>query len=104
VPGYGQVPYVDVAGTINADDGALAIFVLNRDLSRSHRLELNWEGQTATRLMSCFVLTGTDLKAVNGFDKPENVVPQAADKPIMDGNVTKLELPPRSYSLYQWGA
>jgi alpha-L-arabinofuranosidase len=104
VPGYGQVPYVDVAGTINADDGALAIFVLNRDLSRSHQLELNWEGQTATRLMSCFVLTGTDLKAVNGFDKPENVVPQAADKPIMDGNVTKLELPPRSYSLYRWGA
>lgn len=48
-------------------------------------------------------LAGTDLKTVNDLDKPENVVPQAADKPLMDGNVTKLELPPRSYSLYQWG-
>jgi alpha-N-arabinofuranosidase len=104
VPGHGQVPYLDVAGTINPDDGAVSIFILNRDLSRSHQLELNWEGKAANRLLSSFVLTGTDLKAVNGFDKPENVVPHAADKSVRNGNVIKLELPPRSYSLYQWGA
>lgn len=102
VPGHGQVPYLDVTGTINADDNAVSIFILNRDLSRSHQLELNWEGQAATHLLSSFVLTGTDLKAVNGFDKPENVAPQAADKPVMNGMVTRLEVPPRSYSLYQW--
>jgi alpha-N-arabinofuranosidase len=102
VPGYGQVPYIDVAGTFSGDDGVLSVFVLNRDLAKAHQLELNWESKAGGRLLSSFVLTGTDLKAVNGFDKPDRVVPQAADKPVTSGNSTKLEVPPRSYSLYQW--
>jgi alpha-N-arabinofuranosidase len=103
VPGYGQVPYLDVAGTINPDDGKVSVFILNRDLAKSHQLEVNWEAKAGSRLLSSFVLTGSDLKAVNGFDKPDRVAPQAADKPLTNGNVTKLELPPRSYSMYQWG-
>jgi alpha-N-arabinofuranosidase len=103
VPGYGQVPYLDVAGTINADDGTVSLFILNRDLSKSHQLELHWEDKPGSRLLSSFVLTGADLKAVNGFDKPDRVAPQAADKPLTSGNLTKLEVPPRSYCVYQWG-
>jgi alpha-N-arabinofuranosidase len=103
VPGYGQVPYLDVAGTINPDDGKVSVFILNRDLAKSHQLEVNWEAKPGSRLLSSFVLTGSDLKAVNGFDKPDRVAPQAADKPLTSGNITKLEVPPRSYSMYQWG-
>jgi alpha-N-arabinofuranosidase len=103
VPGYGQVPFLDVAGTINPDDGTVSLFILNRDLSKSHQLELNWEAKPANRFLSSFVLTGADLKAVNGFDEPDRVAPQAADKPLTSGNLTKLEVPPRSYSVYQWG-
>jgi len=103
VSGYGQVPYVDVAGTIDPDDGTIALFILNRDLTKSHQLELNWEAPVASRLLFSSVVTGTDLKAVNGFDKPDRVVPQAADKPTTTGNLTKLEVPARSYSVYQWG-
>ena len=103
VPGYGQVPYLDVAGTINPDDGTLSLFVLNRDLSKSHQLELNWEAKAGSRLLTSYVLTGNDLKAVNGFDAPQRVAPQAAEKPLTSGSVTKIELPPRSYSVYQWG-
>jgi len=102
-PGYGQVPFLDVAGTINPDDGTVSLFILNRDLSKSHQLELNWEAKPANRFLSSFVLTGADLKAVNGFDEPDRVAPQAADKPLTSGNLTKLEVPPRSYSVYQWG-
>jgi alpha-N-arabinofuranosidase len=103
VPGYGQVPYVDVAGTMNPDDGTVSVFILNRDLSKSQQVELNWEAKAGSRLLFSSVLTGTDLKAVNGFDKPDRVAPQAANKPLTSGNLTKLELPPRSYSVYQWG-
>ncbi len=103
VPGYGQVPYLDVAGTLNPDDGTVSIFVLNRDLSKSHQLELNWEAKAGSRLLTSYVLTGSDLKAVNGFDAPQRVVPQAAEKPVTSGGLTKIELPPRSYSVYQWG-
>jgi len=103
VPGYGQVPYLDVAGTLNPDDGTVSLFVLNRDLTKSHQLELNWEAKAGSRLLASYVLTGSDLKAVNGFDAPQRVAPQAAEKPITSGGVTKVELPPRSYSVYQWG-
>ncbi len=103
VPGYGQVPYLDVAGTLNSDDGTVSLFVLNRDLTKSHLLELNWEAKAASRLLTSYVLTGSDLKAVNGFDVPQRVAPQAAEKPVTSGGVTRVELPPRSYSVYQWG-
>jgi alpha-L-arabinofuranosidase len=43
------------------------------------------------------------LKASNGFDAPQRVAPQAADKPVTSGNRTKMEVPPRSYSVFQWG-
>jgi len=103
VPGYGQVPYLDVAGTINPDGGTVSLFILNRDLSKSHQLELNWEAKAGSRLLTSYVLTGSDLKAVNGFDAPQRVAPQAAEKPVTSGGVTMIELPPRSYSVYQWG-
>ncbi len=103
VPGYGQVPYLDVAATLNPDDGTVSLFVLNRDLSKSHQLELNWEAKAGSRLLTSYVLTGSDLKAVNGFDAPQRVAPQAAEKPVTNGGMTKMELPPRSYSVYQWG-
>jgi alpha-L-arabinofuranosidase len=54
------------------------------------------------KLQTSLVVTGTDLKAVNGFDKPDRVTPQAADKPVTSGSITKIEVPPRSYSVYQW--
>ena len=39
----GQVPFVDVAGTLNPQDGKIALFILNRDLSKTHVVELNWQ-------------------------------------------------------------
>lgn len=102
VPSFGQVPYVDVAGTLDSSNGMVSVFILNRDLSNAHKLEFTWEGQSASRLLTSLVLTGTDLKAVNGFDAGERVKPQEADKPVSSANVIKMEVPPRSYSIYQW--
>src|SRR5215831_8572645 len=73
VPKFGQVPYLDVAATLNAEDGSASLFILNRDLNKSRQLELNWESKPASRLLIGNVLTGTDLKAVNGFEKPDRV-------------------------------
>jgi alpha-L-arabinofuranosidase len=102
VPNFGKVPYLDVAGTLDTD-GTMSLFILNRDLTNAHQVEINWEAKAGSRLMTSNVLTGTDLKAANGFDAPQKVVPQAADKPATSGGVTKIEVPARSYSVYQWG-
>jgi alpha-N-arabinofuranosidase len=104
VAGMGAVPHLDIAAVADPDNGKTALLVLNRDLSKPHEIEVNWEGKTAGPLLASWVLTGDDLKAVNGFDAPQRVVPKPADKPSTSGGRTKIELPPRSYSVFQWGA
>jgi alpha-N-arabinofuranosidase len=99
-----KAPYLDVAGTIHKNDGIVTLFVLNRDLSKARQLELNWDDKTASKVITALVLTGIDLKAVNDFAAPTRVVPKAADKPVTRGGRANIEVPPRSYSVFQWQA
>jgi alpha-L-arabinofuranosidase len=94
-----EVPYLDVAGTI--DGGNVALFLLNRDLSKSHDVEVVWEDQAPKSVQTASVLTGDDLKAVNSFQSPTKVASQAFPKPSLSGNRTKFELPARSYTVVQ---
>lgn len=103
VAGMGKVPYLDVVGT-QAEDGTVSLFILNRDLSKAHSIEINWEGKAPGRVLVAQVLTGDDLKAVNSFAAPRKVVPQELSKPSTSAGKTKLEVPARSYSVIQWGA
>jgi alpha-N-arabinofuranosidase len=100
----GQVSYVDVAGTINPQDGKVGIFVLNRDLSKPHVVEINWQDKTPGQVLVSAVLTGTDLKAFNTFEAPQQIAPQAFGKPSTTGGRTKFEVPARSYTVIQWSA
>ena len=99
----GQVPYLDVAGTTEPENGKVSVFVLNRDLAKAHTVELNWQDKAPTRVLSSVLLTGDDLKASNTFDAPQRVVPRALDKPSITGGRAKFEVPPRSYSVIQLG-
>ena len=100
----GQVPYVDFAGTMSRQDGRIAIFALNRDLSKAHVVEINWQDKTPGQVLVATVLTGTDLKASNTFDTPQKVAPQTFPKPTTSNGRTKFEVPPRSYAAIQWSA
>jgi alpha-N-arabinofuranosidase len=102
VSGIGQVPHLDIVGTADSASRAVALFILNRDLEKSRQFEINWEGSTPGAVQQALVLTGDDLKAVNGFDAPERVKPKAADKPSTSGGKTRIEVPAKSYSVIQW--
>ena len=104
VSDLGQVPYVDVAATVSPEDGKVSLFMLNRDLTNSHMLEINWQDRTPGKVLNSSVLTGNDLKAFNSFDAPQRVAPQPADKVSTSSGRTKLELPARSYTVIQWSA
>jgi alpha-N-arabinofuranosidase len=93
-----SVPYLDVAGTIDTDNKSASLFILNRDLEKARDLTLTWHETTPTRVNTCQVLTGSDLKAVNGFDAPERVVPKPLDAPQL-GSKMALQVPARSYVL-----
>jgi alpha-N-arabinofuranosidase len=100
----GQVPYVDVAATINPQDGKVGIFILNRDLSKPHVVEINWQDKVPGQVLVSAVLTGTDLKAFNTFESPRKVVPQDFGKPSTVAGRTRFEVPARSYTVIQWSA
>ncbi len=104
VVGMDATPYIDAAATVSPEDGKTALFILNRDLSKARQIEVVWEDGPATRLIASQVLTGDDLKAVNGFDAPERVKPQPFDKPSTSNRRTKFEVPARSYTILQWQA
>jgi alpha-L-arabinofuranosidase len=102
VEGFDQVAHVDVAGSLNRDDGKLSLFVLNRDLSKSHDVEIVWEDSAPSRVTSGSLLTGDDLKASNSFAVPKRVAPQSFTVPAVSGSRTKFEIPARSYAVIQW--
>jgi alpha-N-arabinofuranosidase len=103
VSGIGTVPYLDVVGTFTKENGNVALFILNRDLKNAHEVDLVWEDTPPARVLHASVLTGDDLKAYNSFDAPKKVVPADFAKPAMAGGHTKFEVPPRSYTVVQWG-
>ena len=102
VPGMDHLPYVDVAATYNAESKAISVFVLNRDLSKAREVEFLWEDNAPSHVVDSQILTGDDLKAFNSFEGPQQVAPRSFEKPATTGMRTRLEVPPRSYSMIQW--
>ena len=103
VSGMGQVPYLDAVATANAESGKTTLFILNRDLSKAHAIEVNWQDKAPGKVLMSTTITGSDLKAFNTFESPQRVAPQAFDKPATTGGRTKFEVPARSYTVIQWG-
>ena len=102
VSGLDQVGYVDVAGSLDRRSGKLALFILNRDLSKAHDVEIVWEDAAPARVISASILTGDDLKASNTFAAPRRVVPQSFSAPASSDAKTRFEVPAHSYTVVQW--
>jgi alpha-L-arabinofuranosidase len=96
------VAHLDVAGSLDHSDGKLSLFILNRDLSKAHDIEVVWEDAAPSRAISASVLTGDDLKAANSFAAPKRVTPQPFTAPAASGGRTKFGVPARSYAVIQW--
>lgn len=95
--GLGQVPYLDMAATFDPAVKTATLFVLNRDLEKPRELVVDWQGVSPSKVTSAQVITGPDLKAINSFDSPKHVVPQAFEPPRV-GNHMTFEVPARSYT------
>jgi len=93
-----QVPFVDIAATLDASNGQAAVLMLNRDTSGEREVTLEWGDIKPTRVLACETLTGADLKAVNTFEQPRKVAPQALDAPTAGGRMT-FKLPAGSYTV-----
>jgi len=91
------IPYLDVAGSVDAGRGESCLLMLNRDLQNEREVTVSWSAAAPARVLSCQVLTGPDLKAVNTFEQPDRVAPRELDAPRPGARMT-FRLPPRSYT------
>lgn len=98
VPGMGEVPYLDVAGTVDAAGRSATLLMLNRDLENPRDLTVAWHGAAPGGVNICQTLTGPDLKAINRFGDEKRVFPQPLDPPRPGAEMT-FQLPSRSYTL-----
>lgn len=95
-----EVPYVDVVATIDPDNARLCLFMLNRDLDSERELVVEFQDPTPKQVLTCETLTGSDLKAINTFAHPRQVVPRTLDAPAAGSKMT-FKLPARSYTVAQ---
>lgn len=95
-----DVPFVDVAVTVDSQNNQVCVFMLNRDLESERELVLDWRDAAPSRVLACETLTGSDLKAINTFAQPKNVVPRPLDPPKVGSTMT-FKLPARSYTVAQ---
>ncbi len=102
VRGTSPVSYIDASATMD-QNGAVSVFILNRDLDKPRDVELVWRDAPPKRVQFSQVLTGTDLKAFNSFENPKRVGPQAFDAGKAGSSKTVLQLPARSYTVIQFG-
>jgi len=93
-----QVPFLDVVATHNPANGECAVFILNRDTAAERDLTLTWQSPVPKRVLACETLTGKDMKAINTFTQPTNVVPRRLDAPAAGPTMT-LRLPAGSYTV-----
>jgi alpha-N-arabinofuranosidase len=102
VSGLDPVAYVDAAASYDPSSGKLSLFILNRDLAKSHDVEVVWEDRAPARVITANLLTGDDLKASNSFAAPQRIAPQSFAVPTASGGKSKFEVPARSYTVVQW--
>jgi len=93
-----DVPFLDVAATLDPSSGEVCVLVLNRDLEAERELILDWRDPEPKRILTCETLTGPDLKAINSFDEPTLVSPRSLDAP-KPGRKMVLKVPRASYTV-----
>jgi alpha-N-arabinofuranosidase len=95
---HGQVNVIDGSAILNAgvEDGMLHVFMVNRSLDETATVQVELADGAIAALESGELLCGTDPKAVNTFEQPDLVRPQALeDMRVADGKA-EVELPPLS--------
>lgn len=103
-PGYDaavadNVPYVDISGVHNEEEGTLTFFAVNRHSSESADLEVSLAGFGNASVIDHQVMTHANLEAANTLQNQNEVVPTKGSGAEVDGNVLRAKLPPYSYQM-----
>jgi len=98
---YGDMPLLDVSSSYNEETGSNVIFIVNRSQTESLPVDLIWQDKQPSSVKSAYQLSGTDPKAVNSFENPNNITTKSIAAPdIKDGGI-EMMLPPLSFTVLE---
>jgi alpha-N-arabinofuranosidase len=93
-----RVPWLDIAGTHDADAGTLTFFAVNRHAGETIETDLALEG-FAPKSVEHTLIRHDDLEARNTRDASDTVTPAKGDGARLGVRGLALTLPPHSYSM-----
>jgi alpha-N-arabinofuranosidase len=96
---FGEVPLLETVATLNADEGGLTIFAVNRDQERPLPLEGDVRNFVGYGVIEHLVLEHENPKATNTAKHPNSVTPhKGGDAAVLDGELTAI-LPRLSWNV-----
>jgi alpha-L-arabinofuranosidase len=103
-PGYDSdhgdnIPYVDVSGVHNEEDGILTFFLVNRHGSETIPVDLSLQGFSAGSVVDHQVMTHNNLEAVNVARDQNAVAPRKGSGAKAENGGLSVSLPPYSYQM-----
>jgi alpha-N-arabinofuranosidase len=96
---FGEAAVVDASASFDAESGRVAVFLVNRSQSDVVPVEVVVRGMGVSVFDENHQMAGRDPRAVNSWEKPENVVPHRVGAVNVKEGVGRLVLPPLSFTV-----
>lgn len=98
---FGDMPLLDVSASYDEERKVQALFIVNRSQSESLPAEIHWQAQAPRQITRVHQMAGSDPKAANSFENPNQVMAVPVAAPALDGQQTTLLLPPLSFTVLE---
>jgi alpha-N-arabinofuranosidase len=95
---FGDMPLLDVSASYDEATNATAIFIVNRSQTESVPVELHWQDRAPQSIKAVHQLSGTDPKAANSYENPNQIVSVPVAAPKINDRCAQLIVPPLSFT------
>src|SRR5262249_37058629 len=95
---FGDMPVLDVSASYDEANAKNAIFIVNRSQTESVTVDLNWQDRKPECVNAVYQVAGTDPRAFNSFENPNQVVSAVVSPPAVTDGTSALVLPPLSFT------
>ena len=79
------MPLLDVSASYDEASSANAIFMVNRSQTDSLPVDLHWQDRAPKSIKPVHQVAGSDPKAANSFENPNQIVAVQVAAPNLDG-------------------
>ncbi len=95
---FGDMPLLDVSASYDEASGKGAVFIVNRSQTDSLPVEMIWQDRAPQRINSVQQVAGTDPKAANSYENPNQITAVSVAAPGISDRSATLVVPPLSFT------